>query len=761
MTSRTISHVLLGVGTSLALLATTTVSAAADGPEQITNGTFDAGMTGWNAYPAAQVVDGRGCVDVPAGTGPYGAGILQKVPLLAGETYALSLEALASPATSANVRLIVQGGPDVNYKQFLPAQKLALTPAPTTLSYTFTPDIDYANAELGIQQDVGNSTAYRVCIDDVSLKGGAEEEPYVPDTGPAVRVNQVGYHPDGPKVATVVSDATEPLRWELRDAARTVVTKGDTVRRGVDPSAGINVHTADFTRTKATGTGFTLAVGDEVSHPFAIDANLFDDLRTASKTFYYTNRSGIAIDDALAPGYGREAGHLGVEPNTGDTAVPCQQLGDDSQKLLDQPWTCEGTHDVRGGWYDAGDHGKYVVNAGISAAQLLMEYERNPQAYTDAQLSIPEAGNGTPDLLDEVRWELEWMLRMQVTDGDYAGMAYHKVADVDWTGLPLLPSEDPQQRVLYRPSTAATLNLAAASAQGARLFERFDAAFAHRLLSASRTAYAAAQRTPDLYAPAPNPAVDPNPGSGPYNDSDVSDEQYWAATELFLTTGENAFLRALQTSPKHRSDVFTEVGFDWGHVAPLARLQLATVESDLPKQDLKTVQHSVVKAADRYLADTRQPFGQAYGADQYVWGSNSQILNNMQVIGTAYDLTGRQKYAEAVLRSWDYVFGRNALNLSYVTGYGDVDVHNQHSRWYANQVDPSLPNPPRGTLSGGPNSTAVATGDPVAAAYLDGCVDQFCFIDDIGSWSTNEITINWNASLSWVSGFVADLAPRL
>jgi endoglucanase len=93
-------------------------------------------------------------------------------------------------------------------------------------------------------------------------------------------------------------------------------------------------------------------------------------------------------------------------------------------------------------------------------------------------------------------------------------------------------------------------------------------------------------------------------------------------------------------------------------------------------------------------------------------GSNSAVLNSLQVVGTAYDLTERRRYADGVLRGMDYVLGRNALNISYVTGYGTYASQNQHSRMYAHQVDPRLPNPPRGTLAGGPNGTALTTGDP-------------------------------------------------
>lgn len=778
---RTRSRATVAVATAgmvLATLAATPGAVAAPGDDaddaggaqQVTNGSFDDGLTGWNAYPNASVVDGRGCIDVPAGSGPYSAAITQQVPLEAGETYRLTFDALTAPATEANVRVVVQSGADLNYVQFLPAQKLALSPTPSTFSATFTPDQDYATAELAVQQDITTTAAYRLCIDDVSLTGGAEPEPYVPETGPRVRVNQVGYLPRGPKTATVVTDATDPLLWVLRRADGRLLARGETTPRGFDPTAGANVQTVDLSRVPVSGEGLTLTVDGETSYPFDIAADLYEPLRTDAMTFFYTNRSGIPISDELAPGYGREAGHVGVAPNQGDAAVPCLPLGDDAQQLYvaqdGEPWTCEGTRDVTGGWYDAGDHGKYVVNGGISVAQLMQTYERtltaksaDRGALADGTLSIPEADNGVPDILDEARWELEWMLKMQVPAGQqYAGMVNHKVADADWTGLPTDPASDPQPRYLFRPSTAATLNLAAAAAQGARLFRAYDPAFADRLLTAARTAYAAAEATPDLYAPAPDASVDPNPGSGPYDDQDVSDEFYWAAAELFLTTGERPYRADVGASPLHTADVFPAGGFSWGSVAALGRLDLATVPSRLP--DRERVRRSVVQAADAYLADqASQPFGQPYAPEgnSYAWGSNSAILNNLQVIGTAYDLTRDRRYADAALRGMDYLLGRNALNQSYITGYGDKFSENQHSRMYAHQLDPSLPHPPAGTVAGGPNSTAATSGDPVAAPILGGCAAQLCYVDDIGSWSTNEITINWNAPMEWVASFVADL----
>ena len=606
--------VALLAGLALVTGAAAAPPASAEGPEQVVNGDFSDGLTGWTAYPSPSVVDGQGCIDVPAGTGAYSAAITQRLPVVEGETYALRFTGSISPEQSSAIRAVVQAGPEQDYAQALPEKALALTPTASAFSYTFTSAYDIPDAELAFQQTTTNAAAYRLCVDDVSLTGGAEPEVYRPDTGPRVRVNQVGYLPLGPKQATLVTDETTPVRWRLEDADGRTVRVGRSTPRGVDPSAGLNVHTISFTGFERSGTGYVLVADGETSHPFDLGTQAYERLRVDTKTFFYTNRSGTPISDEIAPGYGREAGHVGEAPNQGDTAVPCQDLDDDSQALYDEPWTCEGTHDVSGGWYDAGDHGKYVVNGGIAVAQLMQEYERTRTAATadrgalgDGTLRVPETGNGVPDLLDEARWELEWLLKMQVPQGrPLAGMAFHKVADVDWTGLPLAPADDPQRRVLYRPSTAATLNLAAAAAQGARLFRPFDAAFADELLAAAETAYDAAQAHPDLYAPAPDPAVDPNPGSGPYDDTEVGDEFYWAAAELFLTTRDREYRRAVLASPEHTADVFPEGGFDWGRTAALGRLDLATVPNRLRDRD--RVQRSVVAAAQAYLDDSaRQP----------------------------------------------------------------------------------------------------------------------------------------------------------
>ncbi len=752
-----LSKALFGSVSLAAILAANTVSAE----NIVSNSDFENDLEGWWGTENVTLyhADGMLCVDVPGNTPDPWSVIVgtDNLPLVQLEEYEFAFTAKGTPG--GPIRALVQQ-PEDPWFQYATIITQA-TPEPMGATVGFRSIVDLENAQMAFQIG-GAKEPWTLCLDDVALNSGVAVEIYEPDTGPAVRVNQVGYLPDGPKRATWVASSVIPTDWRLLDSNGAEVAAGSTKYYGEDASAGEIVHTIDFSSVEVTGDGFTLAIRDETSHPFDIRADIYDTLRLDALKYFYPNRSGIEIDGEIyGAEYARPAGHLSEAPNTGDVSVGCQTAAF-SETVYGEPWTCDYTLDVTGGWYDAGDHGKYVVNGGISVAQLLSAFEgaqirggESEAIFVDGSLPIPEAGNGMPDILDEARWELEWMLKMVVPEGDqFAGLVHHKIHDSEWTGLPLMPHLDDKLRELHRPSTAATLNLAAVAAQGARVYAPYDAEFADRLLAAAIAAYAAAQATPDLYAP----SADGDSGGGPYDDDQVTDEFYWVAVELFLKTGDAEYLDALKSSPHWDGELFRPQGFDWAFVASLAQLNLATVPSNLSAEDLAKVKQTVLDAADSYLAaqDT-QAFGQVYVPenDWYDWGSNHLHLQNVTVMGVAYELSGDAKYRDGALEAMDYIFGRNALNISYVTGYGSVYAENQHSRWFAAQLNADLPHPPAGSLAGGPNSEIQ---DPVAQGLFSsvGCAPQKCYIDDIESWSTNEITINWNAALTQTMAWIAE-----
>lgn len=585
---------------------------------------------------------------------------------------------------------------------------------------------------------------------------------YIPATGSRVRLNQHGYEPDARKRATIVSDATEPVQWVLRGEGGVEVASGDTEVLGDDATAGLHVHRVDFSQVTEPGSYVLMADGEH-SAAFEVREGLYEPLVIDALAYFYIARSGTEISaDIVGEEYARAAGHVSDAAaggiNKGDLNVPCQPA-EDSAKYYDEPWTGDYRLDVVGGWYDAGDHGKYVVNGGLAVAQLMGLWERAQraggaaaQALADGSLPLPEHGDGVPDVLNEARWELDFLVSMAVPAGEkYAGMAHHKIHDFGWSAIPMLPADGSHDRYLHRPSTAATLNVAAAAAQGARVWKAYDEAYAATLLEAARSSWQAALENPEVYAP----KADGFFGGGPYDDADVSDDFYWAAAELFLTTGEAEFADFLAASPVHTQDSFPTVGLSWDRLDGVAKMQLACVENALP--DRAAIADQVVAGARAIAAvQAGQPFGQAMPAHGYVWASNAQILNNIWVLGVGYDLSGDEELLAAARESMDYILGRNALDISYITGYGTRDVKNQHSRWFAHQADRSLPHPPRGSVAGGPNAD-YGTWDEVITRLYPGkdCPPQLAYVDDIYSWSTNEITINWNSALATAAQFLA------
>jgi endoglucanase len=549
---------------------------------------------------------------------------------------------------------------------------------------------------------------------------------------PAIRVNQLGYAPDGPKQATWVTDRIEPAAFSVQAADGAVLLRGTTKPwpDRPEPTSGMAVHVLDFSAARARPDQCRIVAGDGASRPFRIASRLYEPLARDALGLFYLLRSGCPVEDHRAPGYGRPAGHIGQPPNRGDTAV-AGWTGPDARRLYPD-WQPSGTVDVSGGWYDAGDYGKYVVSGGIALWQLLRLAELT----------------GAAEALEECRWQLDWMLRMQVPAGQqYASMAFHRVHGTEWSPLPGLAHEDPTLRVLHRPSTAATLHLAAAAAYGARLFTACDPRYTERLLFAAETAYRAAHAEPRLIAPDDEGRY----GGGPYGDAELGDDFYWAAAELWLTTGEQQFLDRVTASPWHTRDVFDPAGFDFDRVAAPARLDLA--------QRRPECRASVLTAADALLdLQQRHPWGQPYAPEQgWDWGSNGRVLNNLVVLAEAHRLSADPHYGAGVAVGMDYLLGRNALGHCYVTGYGTDGTRHLRTRQFGHDLDTRLPPPPPGALAGGANSrpTPGFPSDP----RLTGLAPQLCYLDEPTSETTNDICIRWNAPLAFVAAYL-DRAAR-
>jgi endoglucanase len=725
----------------------------------------------------------------------------REMTIVKDHTYAVRFTAWASAPTTIQARVGMSGPP---YSEYWSVRQ-PLSTARQSFASTFKAGApDDPTAELAFHLNSAKATApIDVCIDDIHLTDPDFTPPprAEPPAPPPLRVNQVGYPPRGAKRASWVIEGPDaeavariPEPFEVLDSAGHVVCRGTTEPTSArdprsssgplsssvrdprsssgplsssvrdppsssgplssslrDPTSGLFVQRLDFSSCPAQGDEFRLAVVQPVggrpslSDPFSIRRGALTRLsRDALRYFYYT-RSGIALEMPYVenPIWARPAGH----PT--DVKVPCAPDAG-----------CTHVLDVSGGWYDAGDYGKYVVNGGLSTWLLFNLWEvakRSPLVVVglaDRDLNVPESGNGVPDLLDEARWELEWMLKMQVPEGDpQAGLVHHKMHDADWSALatpPVLSESNPRQ---LRPvSTAATLNLAAVAAQGARIFATIDPPLSRRCLEAARRAWAAAESHPALLI-----GPSDHRGGGAYEDAEVGDERFWAAAELFVTTGEGAFLAALRESPyylhpRDRTDDLPEA-FSWRATEMLGLFTLALGTGKTPAVLRDASRKSILAIAERYLALSRaDAFGQPYAGEKYAWGSNSFLLDNGIVLAYAHAITNDPRFLDGASAAMDYVLGRNALGKSYVTEYGSRPLENPHHRAWARSANPRFPPPPPGVVAGGPNS---ALQDPYSRAANAGCIGQTCYVDHIEAYSANEVAINWNAALAWLSGYLS------
>jgi endoglucanase len=340
---------------------------------------------------------------------------------------------------------------------------------------------------------------------------------------------------------------------------------------------------------------------------------------------------------------------------------------------------------------------------------------------------------------------------LHFTQIDASGMAHHKVADRAWTTLPTAPADDRQPRLLYPPSTAATLNLAATAAQCARIWRKIDPAFARQCLTAAERAFAAALRNPAVYAPSTFT------GSGGYEDDDVSDEFYWAAAELYVTTGRTTFAEALRRMKAFRAPMDEA---NWASTGALGTIGLAILPNGLATEERAAQRAKIVAAADRFLAEqARSGYHIPFASTAFAWGSNAVLLNRAMILGLAERMTGARKYRDGAADVVDYLLGRNPLDQSFISGFGTRPLANPHHRFWAHALDPRFPGPPPGVLSGGPNSTAMT--DDVARTMKGHCVGMRCWRDANYAFTMNEVAINWNAPLLWVTAYLDAPPERL
>lgn len=546
-----------------------------------------------------------------------------------------------------------------------------------------------------------------------------------------IRINQLGFLPEMPKLAVVYGDADA---FHLVEASsQKVVFTGQLSRSG--RTADQQVLAADFSEFVEEGRYTIHVPGIGQSTEFEIDQGVFQTLGKASLRAYYYNRASMALEEKHAGLWARPLGHSDEQVRVHASAA-----------TRERP---EGTVlAVPKGWYDAGDYNKYIVNSGITMGTLLSLYEDFPEHFSSLNLNIPESGNGVPDLLNEVLWNLEWMMKMQ---DPHDGGVYHKLTAAKFEGT-VMPHEAKSTRYVVAKSTAAALDFAAVMAQASRVYRDFLPDLAIECLKAAETAWIWAKNHPEIYYEQGelNKKFQPAIETGTYGNRQLDDEWLWAASELYISTHNKEYLDIIPHPETFQLP-------NWGNVGWLGYYSLLRHRESLhlPQELLSQIKHHLLSKMDEYALaakDSEYRIVMGQRETDFVWGSNAVAANQGMALLQASALTGDPKYAALALANLDYLLGRNATGYCYVTGFGQRSPQDPHHRASAAARDkPPVP----GFLVGGPNP-----------GQQDGCdyksdLPSESYVDDYCSYASNEVAINWNAPFAYlVNALEAKRAQR-
>lgn len=539
------------------------------------------------------------------------------------------------------------------------------------------------------------------------------------DNQERILINQLGFIPDSPKKALI---RLESQKFEVRN-----IKNGKVVFTGVTEPlkyfnfSGDSVGVADFSDLKNPGFYQICLINNSICSPvFEIKNSIYSDLSKAAIKAFYLNRSGMDITAAYAGKWAHAGGH----PDT-------QVFIHASAASVIRP---EGTAiSSPGGWYDAGDYNKYIVNSAISTYTLILFNELFPDYCHGLKLNIPESKNDIPDVTDELLYNLKWMLTMQDPED---GGVYHKLSEKAFCDF-IMPYLAIEPRYVVLKSTSASLDFAATMAAASRLLKKSTApelkALASTCFIAAKKAYSWAKANPNIYYKNPEDIK-----TGQYDDTSLSDELLWATAELGLAENNEALLNSLDFTS------FNAVVPSWDQVGMLAIISLAvnleTGMSDLAKQSKNVILlyvDSLINIA------VKSPY--LIGLEEFKWGSNSDVANQALLKIIAFKVSGEKKYLTSVQNDLDYLLGRNATGYCFVTGFGTKQVkHIHHRPSGADGVEEPYP----GFLVGGPNTVVLNDCPDVKRSLFP----AKSFTDSQCSYSTNEIAINWNAPLFFLTG---------
>jgi endoglucanase len=524
-------------------------------------------------------------------------------------------------------------------------------------------------------------------------------------------INQIGYRTTDPKEFALV-DGTGDIA--IVDAAgQTVLTATPKAATKWNPS-GQNVQLVDFSALTVPGTYSITQGGQVLRNDLKIADKVFEDVAKASLKWYYYQRASMALEETYAGQWKRDAGH------TNPTAKMHSSTG------------ASGTLNTSKGWYDAGDYGRYIVNSGITTYTLLSLYEHFPQYFNTLKWNIPAEGT-LPDLLAEIKYNLDWMLTMQAEDGG----VYHKLSTLQFPG-DVMPAKDTDPLYVIGKGSAATFDFAGVMAAAYRVYKPFDAAYATQCLEAAKKAYAWGLQNPKVTFTNPMDVA-----TGSYSDGKLDDEKVFAGMELFISTGDASYKPTLNPNE-------TTLIPAWPEMYGLAVYGAATHAAELGA-DAETAKTMILDIANEFAYVATKGFGVVMSNEDFVWGSNAVAGNQGVFLLYAYYVTGDQKYYEAAKKVVDYLLGKNPLDMSFLTGFGTKSAMLPHHR--PSTAD-KITDPVPGMIVGGPQPGGedIGTKSWECKDYVSGKKPATAYIDNRCSYATNEVAINWNAPFAYLTG---------
>lgn len=508
-------------------------------------------------------------------------------------------------------------------------------------------------------------------------------------------INQIGYLPKDKKLAFLTQAAqNQNCTFELCEInskkvvfTGKILAKNDDGSKYVDSAVGEEIFTADFSEFSQEGKYF-IKIGNQESFPFEIKSQVYKNLYYSVLNYFNLSRCGQNFC------------------HTADAEI----------------YGTNETKNVQGGWHDAGDYGRYIVPTAKTIMDLLMAYDSSKNFFTDF------------DILKEIRFALEWMLKMQREDG----AVYHKVSCYHFCAF-IKPEDEKDKLVISPISTAATADFAGSLAFASKYYQKEDKEFAKKLLDAALKAQEYLNHHDDEIFINP-----PEITTGSYGDRNVSDERYFSLCALWEVTENPDYLKKALEIRKNEieNNRFWHEGFGWGLMAGFGTEILINNSQKIDdKEVVQTLKEAVIKNADKSL-ETANKSAFLYASKFYGWGSNGAVCDQAHVLMLAYKITGKIEYKAIAKAQLDYVLGCNPLNFCYVTGWGAKSPEHPHHRpsGATKQVMP-------GMLVGGP---CAGLNDEYARIHLANLPALKCYADAEPSYSTNEIAIYWNSALVYV-----------